>query len=559
MWLVGGHRLLQEAFQHRSGRVVSLARLMLAVVFLLAVYADPTQPSRYPQQAYAVLAAYMLISGAYLAATWNNWWLEKRLSLLAHMFDIAVFGAMVYLTEGYTSPFFTFFVFVILSATIRWGWRETAATAAAVVVLFAAAALASTNWSQASFETTRFIIRATYLLVLSLLLIWFAFNQEGRYRRQLLPAADPRELPDDPPIKAGLEQAAARTAARRAVLLWWDEEEPWLNLARLEDGIFGEERYPPDQFGSFVDDALADRVFIFDCKLKRALVHRDEGAAQTLRVEAPIDPRLAEQAGDAGLAIPVKADGYGGLFILSNIPGMCSDDLEAGKRVGEEFSAALQRSSVLAMSEEAAVSRTRLALARDLHDSVVQLLAGTAMRLQGVKQAISAGRDVGSDLDLLQDELSAQQRELRQLIGQLRKTRSHAPARLLEAGLRSELERAARQWGIAGRLERCPPSEQGSPQIQHEINQLVREAVANAAKHGRASEVSVAIDIAGPELLLTIRDNGRGFHPVSSSRNGKPGPWSLNERVHELNGTLMLAWTGSGCELTISLPWETGA
>ena len=530
---------------------------MLAVVFLIAIWADPTQPSRYPQQAYAVLAAYVLIAAAYLAATWDNWWLEKRLSLLAHLFDIAVFGAMVYLTEGYTSPFFTFFVFIILSATIRWGWRETAVTSAAVVILFAAAAFLATNWERAPFDTTRFIIRSIYLVVLSLLLIWFAYNQEGRYRRQLLPAAGPRDVPDEPPVMAGLELATVKTGARRASLLWWDDEEPWLNLARLEDGTLSEDRFPPDQFGAFVDDGLAGHVFIFDLKRKRGLVRRDEGAAETVRAEAPIDPRLAGETGDAGLVIPVQADGYGGLFILSNIPGMCTDDLEIGQRVGEEFSAALQRSSVLSMSEEAAVSRTRLALARDLHDSVVQLLAGTAMRLQGIKQAIAAGRDVSGDLDVLQEELAKQQRELRQLIGQLRKTRSHAPARLLEAGLRSELERAARQWGIASRLERCPPSEQGSPQLQHEINQLVREAVANAAKHGRASEVSVAIDVAGPELLLTIRDNGRGFHPVSSTRNGKPGPWSLNERVHELNGTLMLAWTGSGSELTISLPWES--
>ena len=43
---------------------------------------------------------------------------------------------MVLLTEGYTSPFFIFFMFLLLSAAIRWGWRETALTAVLVTVLY---------------------------------------------------------------------------------------------------------------------------------------------------------------------------------------------------------------------------------------------------------------------------------------------------------------------------------------------------------------------------------------------------------------------------------------
>src|SRR5688500_13809968 len=109
--------MIQSAFQHRSGRVIALGRLVLAAVFLLAIRLDPTQPSHFENATYAILVAYLAWAAAYLAMTWSNWWLERRLALAAHILDIAMFGIMVYLTEGYTSPFFTFFVFILLSAT----------------------------------------------------------------------------------------------------------------------------------------------------------------------------------------------------------------------------------------------------------------------------------------------------------------------------------------------------------------------------------------------------------------------------------------------------------
>ena len=47
-----------------------------------------------------------------------------------------MFTLMVLLTHGYTSPFFTFFMFLLLSAAIRWGWKATALTAVLVTLLY---------------------------------------------------------------------------------------------------------------------------------------------------------------------------------------------------------------------------------------------------------------------------------------------------------------------------------------------------------------------------------------------------------------------------------------
>jgi hypothetical protein len=175
--------MLHETFKHRSGRVISLGRLALACVFLLGVWLDPTQPSRAPGVGYLILALYVIFSGVQLGLTWNSWWLESRLAAPAHVIDIGVFSVMVFLSEGYTSPFFTFFVFLLLSSTIRWGWRETALTALGVITLFFLAGLAALEYGEAEFDVQRLIFRSAYLVVLSLILIWFGVNQKAKARQ----------------------------------------------------------------------------------------------------------------------------------------------------------------------------------------------------------------------------------------------------------------------------------------------------------------------------------------------------------------------------------------
>jgi signal transduction histidine kinase len=547
--------MAQGAFQHRSGRVISLARVSLAAVFLVAIWADPSQPSRYPAAAYAVLAAYLGAAALYLAATWRNWWLEYRLGHAAHFVDIALFGVMVYLTEGYTSPFYTFFVFLILSATIRWSWKETAATAVLVIVVFLIAGLEATQWIEANAEVARIVIRGTYLVILSLLLIWFSLNGRSGLLQQAGAGPAVGEGPSaNPPVRSGLEHAAARIGAGRGALIWWDEDEPWVNVAMLAGGRFSEERFPPEAFGSFVDERLSGRTFLFDVANGHVLAASRGHAEALTGVAAPLDPRLLAYIGcTEGLAVPVATETHGAWFVLCETPGLCVDDLEVGNQLGEAFAIALRQSSLLGMFEAAAASRTRLAISRDLHDTIVQLLAGTSLRLEGVRRAIAAGRDVDEELKLLQEALAVEQKGMRMLIAELRASPAgEAEVRLCDA-LGQITQQAARQWGAKVALGECPADIRLGMPLCHEVNQLVREAIANAAKHSGASEVVLVAERAERELSLTISDNGRGFQAGCA---GERRPRSLQERVESLGGRLTVESTAAGSTVAIRLPLE---
>lgn len=145
-------------FRQHSGRVISLGRLMFGFLFLIAIWLDESQPAQAETETYALLGAYVLVALALAALTWSDWWLDARIAAPGHLLDVGMFTLLVFATEGYTSPFFLFFVFLLLSAAIRWGWRETAMTAALLIILYmtagllvAASARVNSNCSVSSF------------------------------------------------------------------------------------------------------------------------------------------------------------------------------------------------------------------------------------------------------------------------------------------------------------------------------------------------------------------------------------------------------------------------
>jgi signal transduction histidine kinase len=538
-----------SVFKYQSGRVIALGRVILATLFLLSIWLDQSQPANAPAETYILLLVYVLFAGVVAAATWRNWWIDARLAGPTHVVDMAMFTAIVFSTNGYTSPFFLFFILPLLSAAIRWGWRETALTATALVMLYLAAGLLVTESEQ--FELQRFMVRSGHLMILSALLIWFGVHQ--RITR-LVFRIDDSEAGlgrDDDPLAQALALVMEGAQARSGALLL---------PSPAATGYKGLSLTAAGARGISFDEPLVARpgpqCLLFDLGKDRCLSSRSHGwfrfSSATRQLATDQFRRLC--AG-AGLVCDVHAGTERGWLVLWDIADPSVDFLDLGVELGRAAGAVLDRDALLAAMEQGTAVRTRLALARDVHDSLVQFLAGATFRVEAIIRNAKSSGPVDPDLEELKRLLIEEQAEIRLFVSALRRERELEFAEAADE-LKALARRLARQWSVACRV-RSTGDEASIPiRVQLDLQHLLREAVANAVRHGGADRVEVELGIDDDLLRLEISDNGSGFLPSGDPNQARP--WSLKERVDRAHGSLSLFSEPGATNLLITLPL-TGA
>src|SRR5262249_791516 len=118
---------MDRSESHRIEGVLATARAILAVTALVAIYIDPSEPSRYHAVAYFLFVAYVVYSIGillFLRLTQR----DERLQVPLHIGDIAWTAVLTVFTQGPNSPFFIFFTFVLVASAYRWEFRETVGT-----------------------------------------------------------------------------------------------------------------------------------------------------------------------------------------------------------------------------------------------------------------------------------------------------------------------------------------------------------------------------------------------------------------------------------------------
>jgi signal transduction histidine kinase len=215
---------------------------------------------------------------------------------------------------------------------------------------------------------------------------------------------------------------------------------------------------------------------------------------------------------------------------------------------------------MMSSGEETAVSRTRLIIARDLHDSVAQVLAGACFRLEAIRGWVRAGKDPDAEILAVKDALKVEQRNIRELIAKLRLGGDSVRQVDLIESLRDLTAELSRQWSIDCSLVRQREGRLSEPAwLTHEVQQLVREAVANAVRHGGTRSVSVHVSWTHEDVILSVTDRGTGFAAAgpksnTASKRSEPRPWSIHSRITSLGGNLTVASNREGAQLTINIP-----
>ena len=541
---------LARNFEHRSSRIIAFCRMVLAVVFFLALWFDPDQPVRSSVGGYVLLFGYMALAVALLGTARRSWWWDYRLARPVHVIDIVLFLAAVYFTEtaddDFTSPFLAFFAFLMLSATIRWNWRVTALTGIVVTVLYLLVGIAM-GLTGIELDFFRFGRRVTYMAVLSLVLIWFGLLRREQYVARFV---EPPGTDDDrlPPMIDALRYAMAQCGARIGAIAWADSEEPQVEVRAIGLGC-ETGRLPPNVLTP--DAPFARSVQLFDAPRNRNL--RIGPLSGCVAVKGPVDDPFARHCElDEGLSLPFEAVTGRGEILLGDIEGACADHVEIGALVAREVGAGFDRQSTLALVREGALIRMRDALARDLHDTIAQSLAGVSLRLEGLRHWISSGGDPETEILAIKSALRDEQGQVRGMIDRLRLGDDVLPDSSAKRSIAPLLRDLAGYWGISAGLDETSANVNIPGWLRHELRQLLREAVANAVRHGSATTLTIVIAEEAGMLDLTIADNGTGFPEAGPNLR----PRSISERIAGLGGTLTIDSTEKGASLRFGVPLE---
>ena len=304
-------------------------------------------------------------------------------------------------------------------------------------------------------------------------------------------------------------------------------------------------------FERFKLDDEAQTPLLYKLRRDRALTRDPD---RNLRVARPND--LFDSKTEArlelteGVAIPVRTDAGRGLMFLEAIRNLSTDHIEVGEQIALDVAAHLQRHALLRAVEESAEARSRLVLARDLHDSVVQFLAGAAFRLEAMRRSKSVDSALAPQIDELKQLMLQEQVELRSFITALRSGTQVSMQDLLR-DLEALAKRLSRQWGISCTVSGEPSDAPVPTRLHLDSHQLVREAVANAVRHAGSKRVSVTIETKSNELKLAFINDGAAF----PKRGGRVEmPMSLQERVEQAGGAIELSRGMNLTKLSISLP-----
>ncbi|MFC4783416.1 GAF domain-containing sensor histidine kinase [Nocardioides sp. MAHUQ-72] len=279
-----------------------------------------------------------------------------------------------------------------------------------------------------------------------------------------------------------------------------------------------------------------------DARVQRVL----ERVAMLMELDRGQEIVELRSEGLTATAIPLRAHLSASAVLVTLVEGdplpAHVDERELLASFADQAALALDRVTAYAEREELAVISDRERIARDLHDTVIQRLFATGLRLQGTAM-VAENPELASRLEQAVSDLDLTIRDIRGTIFELQ----HHTAGSLRAELRAVVREYAPALGFTPAVRTSGPVDTAVPdQVREQLLPVVREAVSNVVRHARAGSAAVALHVADNELRLVVEDDGVGLgHEVAESglrnvrdRAGDLGG-ELEVRPHEPRGTVL--------------------
>jgi|GEM_PF-1010954 len=554
-------------------RIIAGARLVLAIAAIGLGWVSQNESALSVSPAHTTLFLYFAYALMVVAVVDRGLIRLERLAFITQFADTLWFPLILVRTQGDNSPFFLYYVFSLITASFRWGFRGTLFVNTANVGIYLLVHLATLS-SEFSFHS--FMVRPTYLYVLACLIGYLAEHQR-RSQKQLVWLA---EMSGNLSVRSRfprlLDECMNRVRtlfrAEQCVLVTEEERTHKIVVRKVGEGA----RRGPYQLSGMssreLDFLLAPRGQMGYLVNPHKWVARIFGLKDVMSYDFEAqrivwdgfqpEPRLAilfEM--ESMLSVPVYLGGAfrGRLYLVNRSrENFTIRELQFLRLIVSQLAPLLDNFRLLQHMQKLSLLEEKNRIARDLHDGLLQSLAGLDLRLAACRKLFSdAPGEIRLELEALQRLIRDEHLKLRDYMKRLR-TPSFADDELPDA-LRDYVAAFERQNAIRVQLLIPGGGVRMSRSANRELYQIIQEALTNVRKHAAASQVRIKIEQDDSAIRVQVEDNGRGF---SAEANGAEEPqfrkpWSIAERTRTLNGSLEVeSKPGRGTVLSIAIPAE---
>jgi signal transduction histidine kinase len=193
----------------------------------------------------------------------------------------------------------------------------------------------------------------------------------------------------------------------------------------------------------------------------------------------------------------------------------------------------------------------RIRLGRELHDNICQTLYAVCLTLESVQKKNTLAPELQQRVDQCMTELRRLNQEVRAYLQELEP--ANVAGRSFAGAVADMLAGFMAEDGI--RIEQRLDAEAVAlipPQQSAEIMNILREAVSNSLRHGRAHQITLLAGRSDDEIALAVQDDGGGF-VATAGRNGH-GLANMQARAEALGGTLRVeSALGKGTRVLLTL------
>ncbi|MDQ0208632.1 sensor histidine kinase [Alkalicoccobacillus murimartini] len=207
--------------------------------------------------------------------------------------------------------------------------------------------------------------------------------------------------------------------------------------------------------------------------------------------------------------------------------------------------------------EELTIANERQRMARNLHDTLAQGVAGLIMQLDAVDAQLKNGNEKRAH-EIVQRSKAQAKRTLSEARTAIDDLRSYSAEELdISKAVKIEAEHFRNTTGISISTQVMPhPPEVSKLIFEHSLH-IIRECLANTAKHSNASKVEVFITCEKNVLELKVTDDGLGFDTkLIEQQSGSYGLIGLYERVRILGGDMKINSGKQGTDVSVRIPLQ---